>query len=889
MLASLEGMAMHGSIGEFDRTQEDWVSYCERLEQYFVANDVKNADKQRAILLSVCGASTYQLIRNLVAPNKPTEKTFAEIVKLVKDHHTPPPPAAMQRYTFNKRIQKEGESIAEFVAELRKLSEHCEFDNLEDMLRDRLMCGVRDKGVRKKLLGEASGLTFQKAFQIAQAAEIAEKNAKDLVELQPAAVSSSTVHKMQASRPSSNSCYRCGGKHDAAVCRFRGTECYYCHKKGHLARVCRSKAKAQQSTGSKSNPKDMHKLVEDDIEESSDDSIYNLFNVQSQKKGAKPIKVEVSLDNANLEMEVDTGARYSIISEATYKCLWAGDQAPKLMHTNEKLRTYTGELLEILGATDVTVEYQLQKVQLRAIVAAGSGPPLMGRDWLMNIRLDWQNLMVNCLQCEPSDSLQSVLDKNEEVFEDRLGLIKGTAAKIHIDPNAQPRFCRARTVPYALRNKIEQELERLEIEGIVEPIQFADWAAPIVPVLKLDGSVRICGDYKITVNRAAKVDSYPIPKIEDLFASLSQGKKFTKLDLAHAYQQILLDEDSKKYVTINTHKGLYQYSRLPFGVSSAPAIFQRTMEGILRGIPNVSVYIDDILVTGASDEDHLKTLGEVLTRLKAAGVKLKKNKCAFMLSRVEYLGHFISAEGLHPSPGKVKAIVEAPAPQNVNQLHSFLGLINYYGKFLPNLASMLAPLYQLLQKGIKWKWGAAQEAFQKAKQQLTSSALLVHYDPEKELVLSCDASPYGVGAVLSHRMEDGSEKPIAFASRTLAPAEKRYAQLDKEALAIIFGVKKFHQYLFGRRFTIYSDHKPLQYLLNETKPVPTMASARIQRWALTLSAYDYVISYKPGVQHANADVLSRLPLPDAPISVPTPGDTVFLMDALENSPVCYCS
>ena len=174
------------------------------------------------------------------------------------------------------------------------------------------------------------------------------------------------------------------------------------------------------------------------------------------------------------------------------------------------------------------------------------------------------------LQCEPSDSLQSVLDKNE-MFEDRLGLIKGTSAKIHIDPNVQPRFCRARTVPYALRNKIEQEQERLETEGIIELVHFADWAAPNVPVLKLDGSVCICGDYKITVDRAAKVDSYPIPKTEDLFASLSQGKKFTKLNLAHVYQQILLDEDSKKYVAINTHKGLYQYSRLPFGVSSAPA------------------------------------------------------------------------------------------------------------------------------------------------------------------------------------------------------------------------------------------------------------------------------------------------------------------------------
>ena len=238
---------------------------------------------------------------------------------------------------------------------------------------------------------------------------------------------------------------------------------------------------------------------------------------------------------------------------------------------------------------------------------------------------------------------------------------------------------------------------------------------------------------------------------------------------------------------------------------------------------------------------------------------------------------------LHLSRGKLKAIVEVPAPQNVNQLRTFLGLVNYYGKFLSNLASMLAPLDQLLQKGIKWKWGVAQEeAFQEAKQQLTTSALLVHYDPEKELILSCDASPYGVGAVLSHRMEDGSENPIAFASQTLAPAEKK---LDKEALAIIFGVKKFHQYLFGTRFTIYSDHKPLQYLLNETKPVPTMASARIQRWALTLSAYDYVISYKPGEQHANADISSHLPLPDAPTSVPTPGDTAFLMDALENSQV----
>ena len=265
---------------------------------------------------------------------------------------------------------------------------------------------------------------------------------------------------------------------------------------------------------------------------------------------------------------------------------------------------------------------------------------------------------------------------------------------------------------------------------------------------------------------------------------------------------------------------------------------------------------------------------------------MKRRKCAFMLPSVEYLGHKITAEGLQPTDEKIRAIRDAPAPRNVSQLKSFLGLVNYYGKFLPHLSSTLSPLYSLLQKQTKWTWGDSQrQAFQEAKAQLTSDCLLVHYDPDKELFLACDASPYGVGAVVSHRMEDGQEKPVAFASRSLVPAERKYSQLDKEALAIIFGVKKFQQYLIGRQFTILSDHKPLQHLFKETNATPTMTSARIQRWALILAAYDYKIMYKPGQDHANADVLSRLPLPDAPPSVPIPGETILLMDALQSSAV----
>ena len=271
------------------------------------------------------------------------------------------------------------------------------------------------------------------------------------------------------------------------------------------------------------------------------------------------------------------------------------------------------------------------------------------------------------------------------------------------------------------------------------------------------------------------------------------------------------------------------------------------MEGILRGISNVCVYIDDILISGETEATHLQTPEEVLGKLNEAGLRLKREKCAFMLNSVEYLGHNISADGLRPIEEKIRAIAEAPAPRNVAQLCSFLGLVNYYGKFLPQLSSTLSPLYKLLQKHAKWIWEPDQEkSFRSAKTQLTSSCLLVHFDPDKELILSCDASPYGLGAVLSHRMEDGSDKPVAFTSCSLAHAEKRYTQLEKEGLAIIYGVKKFHQYLFGRKFTIYSDHKPLQHLFSESRPVPVLASARIQRWAQTLGAYDYVMKYKPG-------------------------------------------
>ena len=399
-------------------------------------------------------------------------------------------------------------------------------------------------------------------------------------------------------------------------------------------------------------------------------------------------------------------------------------------------------------------------------------------------------------------------------------------------------------------------------------------------------SVRIWGDFRTTVNPVSKLNRYPIPKTKDILATLERGKLFTKLDLSQAYLQLKLDKESKEYLVISTHKGLFRYTRLPYGISSAPGIFQKAMEQLLQGIPHVSVYIDDILITAETEAEHLKILEEVLDRLAKAELRVKKHKCKFMASSVTYLGYVIDAQGIRPLPEKVEAIKQAPTPKNVTELKSYLGLLSYYGKFLPNLSTHLAPLYTLLSKRKLWKWTSAQDkAFNESKDLLTSSSLLVHFDPKLPILLACDASAYGIGAVLAHQLPDGSEKPIGYASRTLNAAETNYSQLEKEGLSLVFGIKRFYSFLFGHPFTLITDHKPLLGLLASQKPTSPHASARIRRWSLYLSMFEYKLEFRNTSAHANADALSRLPLPVEPAVNQTPPELVLLMDHLSNSPV----
>ena len=615
---------------------------------------------------------------------------------------------------------------------------------------------------------------------------------------------------------------------------------------------------------------------------------YDDFIFHSNNKNSEPFYVFVKIQDKSIRMELDTGAALSLISYTDYLKLWSDNDRPKLMKSSESLRVYGGSPITIMGEINVLATYKNRDpTNVSIIVVKDKGPCLMGRDLIskLNVMKNETNLNINNVNVESLTMEMST--KFPNLFSPGLGCYKGYKCSLDIGPNAEPKFFRARPVPYAMKPKLDKALDNLQRDGIISPITHSKWAAPVVPVLKQNGEIRVCGDYKITVNKAIQIDTYPIPKVEDLFSSLAGGKIFSKLDMSQAYCQLELEDSSKDYTVINTHRGLFRYNRLCFGISSAPGIFQRTVEQLLKGNPGVLCYLDDILITGSTAEEHKSRLTEVLSKLDEAGFKLRLDKCYFCVPSVSYLGYIIDSNGLHPSPQKVKAIVEAPSPTNIKQLESYLGVFNFYRRFIPNASSVLEPLNALRRSDRRWSWEKEQvEAFQNSKKLLLNSSALAHFDANLPISVTADSSPYGLGAVLNHII-DGQERPICFASRTLLPAERNYPQVEKEALAIVFALKQFHTYLWGQsNFRVITDHKPLLGLFNPNKPIPPMASGRIQRWSLMLQSYSFELIHRSGVTLGTADALSRLPLPSSNESIPVPGEWINMVNFLEEcSPV----
>ncbi|XP_032067723.1 uncharacterized protein K02A2.6-like [Thamnophis elegans] len=589
----------------------------------------------------------------------------------------------------------------------------------------------------------------------------------------------------------------------------------------------------------------------------------------------KKIQLTVTVEGKPCEMELDTGSATSIVSWSTIKSLLPQLSKRQLQDCNLTLRDYQGNLIPVIGTRKVRVQFKGFDGRLPLIIVEGRLPSLLGLDWFQSL-----GLQISGIHHLSESALDCLVAEFPAVFDGSLGKYTGTPVSFNLDPSVQPVRMKPRRVPIALKPKVDAELDKLVAQGILEPVDHARWETPIVLPIKPDGSVRICADYRCSINRALPSNAYPVPVVQHLLHTLGEGTVFAKLDLAQAYQQLVVDDEAAEAQTIITHRGAFRCRRLQFGVSIAPGLFQSLMERLLQGLRGVVPYFDDVLVSATSLDELMARLHLVLQRFQQVGLKVKRDKCQVAVAQIEFLGFLIDGSGIHPTAAKTKAIVEAPAPTNRAELQAFLGLLNFYAVFLPHKASVAEPLHRLLDSGAPWVWGRREaSAFQAVKQLLISNDVLVQYSEHLPLVLACDASPYGVGAVLCHQLPSGAEVPVAYFSRTLSASERNYAQIDKEALAIVAGVRRFHHYLYGRPFQIVTDHKPLLRLLAGDRPAPQVLSPRMTRWFVFLASYEYQLHHRPGKQIAHADALSRCPLPEA-LEDPAAAAPVFLIDDL---------
>ncbi|KAK7901627.1 hypothetical protein WMY93_018396 [Mugilogobius chulae] len=559
------------------------------------------------------------------------------------------------------------------------------------------------------------------------------------------------------------------------------------------------------------------------------------------------------------------------------------DQDTQLEKSEKVLVMYNKSRLKPLGTCKIKLRIprnnKLYRLEFQ-VVDQDDRIPLLGRkasEAMKLIKVQYENILaidsIVTKQCpdKPSNNTEELLnmDKIKTEFGDvftGVGCLEGEY-KIEIDKTVPPVKLPKRRVPVAMMAPLKQELKDLEAKEIIAPVERStDWISSMVSVTKPNGKPRICIDPK-PLNKALKRSHFPLPTIDDILPELANAKVFTVCDVKHGFWHVRLDEESSYLTTFATPFGRYRWLRMPMGISPAPEVFQRKLMQALEGLPGVYVIADDVLITGEGDTleranvNHNENLRRFLQRCRQKDIKLNADKFKLRKQSVPYIGHLLTAEGLRIDPEKVRAIRELPQPTDIKGVQRLVGMLNYLSKFCDHLSEDCEVLRQLTHKDNIWEWTEVHEtALSRLKDKITNAPLLKYYDQTEELTLQCDASETGLGAALTQK-----GKPVAFSSRALTPTERGYAQIEKECLAIVFGMEKFHQYTYGRKVTVQSDHKPLENIVR--KPLLS-APKRLQRMLLRLQKYDIMVVYVPGRDMLLADTLSRAYLSDS-----TQGDT----------------
>lgn len=857
---------------------------------YLGAAGITQPAQRKALLLHIAGPDVQELYDTLtVAAPTGTKTEYDVALDALTQYFAPARNVAFERHVFRQASQSPGESVDDFCTRLKSLASSCEFDNLCEHVRDQFVDKCASSGLRRRLLRERD-LTLESLLDIARASEAAASQAD---KMEGKSVSQQdTVSKIahrpgqsrgerrprdfprgpppQRASPESSTtelCSNCGiSGHKAGdlSCPARGQVCRKCQKKGHYARKCRG-----SRSGPGFRPRDVRvRAVEEghsvnDAGHLSEDDEYS-FRIHTAN--AILTRMDIDINGHCVPMIVDSGTTVNIIDHGIWNWMRDRDHSLRLTPSDAQLFAYgcknplpvRGEFVATMRSQDTG-----RSSRSKVVVVDGDGGCLLSRETGETLGLLEMHPKVNAVEKEISGVFgdtfkQDIIDAYPAVF-NGVGKLLDHQVHVHVDPDVKPVAQPPRRVPFHLRRKVEDKLQDLLDKDIIEPVSGpTTWASPLVVVPKSNGEIRVCVDMR-RANEAVTRERHPIPTLEETLESLNGASVFSKLDLRWGYHQVELDDDSRDITTFSTHKGLMRYKRLIFGLSSASEIYQHTIQQALIGLEGVRNISDDIIVFGKDDEDHDRCLRSVIERLQSLNLTLNAEKCVFRTSSLTFFGFTISRDGVSADDAKVNAIRNAKTPTNVHEVRSFLGLVNYCARLIENLASIAEPLRELTRGDTPWRWEPRhQRSFDELRCALTSDKVIAHFVTGADTQLRVDASPVGLGAILTQTV-DGITRPVAYASRTLSAVERRYSQTEREALAVVWGCERFHMYLIGAEFELLTDHKPLQFMYAPTGKPP----ARVERWVLRMQPYKYRIKHVPGKTNP-ADPLSRLPVIDAP-------------------------
>lgn len=862
--------------------RERWTDWKEAFRRYLLLSgaNTKELAFKSALFLQCIGADARKVAKGFVYVHLNADgieveenKDDAEIlIKKYDEYFLNEKRDFIERLKFARCNQKENETFEQFLSNLRALAADCNFCShacVNARILDRIVDGHRDDKVKEKLM-RCSTLNYTTVVNICRSMAVSDENKKVVMK-------SEEVNKIYTAsgsqRRSDRKCLFCDGYHRfvKSACPAWGKSCLACNEPNHFANseACKkgikgshkssntpsSRQKYRQPTYRSKNKK-VHALRENESSDEVSDtegSVCVVSEVHAMSDKSKPILCQMLINGEEVVHQVDPGASVCILPA---KYLPRHDN-PVIRDEKVTLKMWNGSTMKAVGKCKLKIHNPKNGKNWKVdyvIVNESDYTPILSRnaaETMGLVTVNYNNFKVCALSINPVKEFSEVFDPT------CLGSLPGGPVKLTLEPDAQPVVCPARTIPEALKQKVKDTLDKHVANGTMAVVDRpTDWVNQMAVVQKKSGEVRICIDPR-PLNMKLKREHHKLPVLDDILPKLSGAKIFSTYDLKNGYHHLELDEESSHLTTFATPFGRYRWIRLPFGLNVSSEIFQKRLCQALEGLPNVQCVADDVIIHSKSEEEHDDHVRLFLTRCTQHGIKLNSDKCQFKVKEIQFLGHIITPDGLKPDPAKIEAIRNMSPPTEIPAVERLKGMVAYLARFIPNVTDVMRPIAKLTHQNVEWHWGKEQEeSFIKIQQLLTQSPALAYYDANKELVIQCDASGEGIGAALLQE-----EKPLAYASRALTPAESRYAIIEKEMLAIVFALEKWHQYTYARPVIIHSDHRPLQSI---TKKPLDRAPKRLQSLLVRTLAYDVDVRYKKGKHMYLADTLSRAYLKDQP-------------------------